>query len=72
MFIFLTGLSEKHALMIFSVEIVLLPMIYHIGYEVMMDKQKKGFERDIDRMKKVVRKFNSYSKELEEELFERK
>ncbi len=49
-FIFLTSLIEKHATLVFSVEVILLPFIYHIGYEVMMDKQKRGFDRDLDRM----------------------
>jgi hypothetical protein len=38
----------KYKMLWLSLEVIILPLIYYVGYEMMMDNQKGKFEENID------------------------
>ncbi|MBT4446272.1 hypothetical protein HOA92_03410 [archaeon] len=67
-FIFLTSLFPKYATLCFSIEVILLPMIYYIGYEVLVDKQKREFEHGFGVMHNETKRLSEYAMGLEKEI----
>ena len=47
-FTMLIYLIPKYKMLWFSLEVIILPLIYYVGYEMMMDQQKEEFERSVD------------------------
>ena len=47
---------EKYATLWLSLEVIILPTVYTLGYKYLMDKQRKGFENDINEFQTNVRR----------------
>ena len=45
----------------FFLEIITLPSIYMIGYEILMHKQKRGFGKDTHKIMEEVNKLKNYA-----------
>lgn len=54
-FVVLTYLMPNYAMMWLSIEVIVLPVIYYAGYEILMEKQKDDFERSLSIIHKYVK-----------------
>ncbi|KKM76383.1 hypothetical protein LCGC14_1380700 [marine sediment metagenome] len=63
----LIHLMPDHAMMWLYIEVIVLPIIYYIGYEVLMEKQKESFERDADKMIEKAIAVRDYAISVEKE-----
>tara|TARA_Y100000310_G_C20663807_1_gene806319 strand:- start:2099 stop:2365 length:267 start_codon:yes stop_codon:yes gene_type:complete len=47
---------SKYALLWLSLEVIIIPTLYLVGYELLIHKQRKNFERDISLIVSKVEK----------------
>lgn len=59
-FTMLVYLMSNYDKLWLSLEVIVLPIIYYMGYEILMDKQKKDFDNTLEEM-------YNYASELEKE-----
>ena len=59
-FTVLTYVDEKRAMMWLSLELIILPFIYVVGYEMLMDKQRRQLE---EKMNKTLLNLNVLEKQ---------
>ncbi|MBI4453746.1 hypothetical protein HY636_03825 [Candidatus Woesearchaeota archaeon] len=64
----LTYIMPNYAIMWLSIEVIVLPLIYYIGYEVLMNKQKANFEKSINKISNNSITLEKENKLLKEEL----
>ena len=44
----LSYIMPNYSLLWLSLEVIILPVVYYLGYELIMDKQRAAFQRSID------------------------
>ncbi|MBU0460560.1 MAG: hypothetical protein KJ597_04430 [Nanoarchaeota archaeon] len=55
---------SKYRMLWFSLEVIILPLIYYMGYEIMMDGQRESFNRSIDLISNEMNHLDNENKEL--------
>lgn len=58
---------EKYATLWLSLEVIILPLIYYIGYELLMSDQKEELEKELDIFIDEIEGLEDYAVSLEKE-----
>lgn len=69
--IFLTMLTfvwPKYASLWLALEVIIIPTFYLVGYELVLDKQRKVFERDISLLNETVEHLEKENFQLKQKL----
>lgn len=65
MFTTLAYVMSQYATFWLSLEVITLPLIYAVGYEMLMDKQKKKYEQEIRTTRQYILELDKSKHKLE-------
>lgn len=63
----LVNIWKKYSVLWLSLEVITLPLIYYIGYEILMNKQKEDLDRDFEELAEEFDSLSETAQELREE-----